>query len=68
MIKYRKISKVIALWNSYQSLQGSDYTDNPDVRSTMDYCLNEIIKLGYNPDDLPVRMENLILYLKKVKK
>jgi hypothetical protein len=63
MSRYRKISKVIALWNSYCSLEGSDCGDNPEVQKAMDYCLNEIERLGFDNGKLPSEMDKLIEHL-----
>jgi hypothetical protein len=64
MNKYHKISKVIALWNSYCSLEGSDLGDNIEVQKAMDYCLEEIERLGFDNGKLPSEMDKLIKYLK----
>lgn len=66
MKHYRKIYKVIALWNSYLSLEGSDWSDNPEVSKSMDFCLDEIIRLGVDPNKLPSHIEELIKYLKQL--
>jgi hypothetical protein len=62
--RYKKISKVIALWNSYNSLEGSDFGDNPEVQKAIGYCLDEITRLGIDIDKLPSEMDKLIEYLK----
>ena len=65
MKRYRKKYKVIALWNSYHSLDGSDFTLDFNVLKAMEYCLNEIEKLGFDLDKLPTDMNELIKYLDK---
>ena len=67
MKRYSKIHKVIALWNSYNSLINSDFIENPTVQGSIAFCLNEIERLGYEPYSLPVDMDGLILYLKNNK-
>jgi hypothetical protein len=62
--RFRKSCKVIALWNSYYSLMGSNYSMNTDIQNVMNYCLHEITRLGYDIDELPVQMDDLIEYLK----
>ena len=63
MKRYSKVYKVIALWNSYNSLEGSDCTYNKEVIKAMDYCLDEITRLGYNVNRLPSQIDELIDYL-----
>ena len=63
MERYRKKHKVIALWNSYNSLSGSDYTNDEDIQKAMDYCLCAISNLGYNINKLPMEMNDLKNYL-----
>jgi len=49
-LTYRKLLKqeraeVIALLNSYHSLEGSDLTDNRDVARAIEYCNTRISQL-----------------------
>jgi len=37
---------------------------NTDIQNVMNYCLHEITRLGYDIDELPVQMDDLIEYLK----
>lgn len=66
MKRYAKIYKVIALVNSYHSLEGSDYGDNKEVSKAIAYCDHEVYKLtGKTVHQLPSVMEELIEYLKQ---
>ena len=67
MKRYAKIYKIIALVNSYHSLEGSDYAMNKDVCKAMEYCQSEVCKLTGvdNIHCLPTQMDDLIEYLNK---
>lgn len=68
MQRYRKIYKIIALWNSFNSLEQSDYSaGSKEVDGAMQYCIDEICRLGVDPNKLPGTMPELIEYLKQVK-
>ena len=63
-MKHSKVHKVIALWNSYNSLEGSDFTEDKDIQKAMQYCKDEIVRLGYDVNQIPCDMEKMKVYLK----
>lgn len=66
MNRYRKIHKVIALVNSYHSLEGSDHINNGTISKSIYFCDDEVYKLtGKRIHELPCEMDKLINYLKK---
>jgi hypothetical protein len=67
MKRFKKISKVIALVNSFHSLASSDHTENPEVVKAMRYCDSEVKKLCGVASilELPYQMDELIKYLKQ---
>ena len=57
------------MWNSYNSLEGSDYSLNDkDIKKAMEYCLNEIERLGVDVNKLPAQMDDLKTYLRSISK
>lgn len=63
MKRFSKKYKVIALVNSYHSLEGSDHTYDQNIQKSMQWCVSEIEKLGYNLWDLPMTTIELIKHL-----
>lgn len=66
MKRYAKIYKVIALVNSFYSLEGSDHGSKKAVANAIQYCADEVYKLtGKTVNELPNEMDELIEYLKR---
>ena len=66
MKRYAKIYKVIALVNSYHSLEGSDPGHKKEVANAISFCDDEVYKLtGKTIHQLPCEMDKLIEYLKQ---